>query len=207
MRRLIEEIPIEVDNAQKKTTITTSGAYEIMQPTNNFPPLLNDDYSELHNFLDMVSGNIVQYPDNLPSESRPQRHIEIVGGIQEDGIPARKTPVVIFENNFNNIGENKHYENQMKIPKPQPPPSPSKPPSDLLGFERLPSFIVTSRPIKLYECMNCMYNEEVRSRPPFPIYNKNLMSAIIARESLQLNDRAGIENGYIVHDNPPQIWE
>lgn len=112
-------------------------------------------------------------------------------------MPTQNAPFAIFDNNFGNFAPNSFSENQMVIPQRQPLYPPLSllpfPPLAMLGFVPSPNFIVNFRPILFTECTNCMFSEEIRRRPPFPIYNYNFnnnfdqMNAIVARETYSIN--------------------
>lgn len=195
-----EEIPIEVINGPKSIFITSTGAYETdsMQPRRTpFDARVNDD---LYKFLESVSENNVRHPERITMERRPPRRMEITGMDDKGGaLP------LVFDNNSDDIIPLPFLENQMGIPQPQPA-------LDILDVDSQPNFVGNFQPVSLPECTDCLYNQEIRNRPPFPIYNYNLNSdfdrenGMIARETLQVNDRTGIEGGFIIN-NQPIIWE
>lgn len=196
MDRSIEEIPIEVINGPKSIFITSTGAYEVdsMQPRRTpFDARVNENsFDDLYTFLESVSENNVRHPERLMMERRPPRRMEITGMDDKGG-----TVPVVFDNNSDDVIPMPAFENQMQIPQPLP--------LDILGFDPQPNFVGNFQPVIVPECTDCLYNQEIRNRPPFPIYNYNLNydfgreNGIIARETLQINDRAGIESGFIIN--------
>lgn len=164
-------------------------------------PVNKNDNSVLLKFLKAVTANDVWIPNVQPIALRPTRRTEITGVNDEDGIPAPSAPAMIFDNNFGDFGSDKFPQLQP----PSPPPLLTLTPSSPSGFEQQPTFIATFQPITFSECSDCMYDEEVRNRPPFPIYNPNYnfvqMNAMIARD-----DRTVNVGGYII-SNQPVIWE
>lgn len=209
--RATEEIPIEVFNGPKKWFITTNGANEIDFGRPSRMPFDKNVHPGLYKFLETVSSNTDWYPQRQLTDRRPLRRVEITG--DNDGIrqPLQNMPVAVFDNNSGNMASNQFHDNEMENPQmqPSPPPPPILPslPSAMLGFGLQPSFAAKFQPNVFSECPDCMFNDEIRSRPPFPIYNYNFgrMNGMMARETLQLNDRTGIEGAYIM--NSPAIWK
>lgn len=205
------EVPIEVVNGPKKIFITSSGAYEIdsMQPSRNpfdahVDTLVHkNDVSGLYAFLDRISANNVWNPNRLPNHRRPPSHTEFFGTKDEGRAPA-PLPVIVFDNDFGGMEPSEFRENQMDVS----PIQPSAPPSlslNVLGIKPQSNIIAAFQPIVFRECTYCMFKEEVRNRPPFPMYNHNF-DHMEVRETLQFNDRASIEGGYVIN-NRPTIWE
>lgn len=212
MDRAMEEIPIEVVDGQKKFFIKTNGANEIdfMQPSRmpfdaRLDTSVNENvYPGLYKFLETVSANTDWHRQRQSTDRRPLRRIEITGDSDGLGQPAQNPPVVIFDNNSGSFGSIHSDENPQPRPPPPPPPLLPSTTSGTIDLGPQPGFIAEFSPIVFSEYTDCMFNEEIRSRPPFPIYNYDFdqMNAIRARE---LNDRTGIEGAYIIN-NRPAVW-
>lgn len=212
----MEEIPIEVLDRQKKFFIKTNDANEIdfMQPLDaRLDTSVNENlYSGLYKFLETVSANTNWYPQRQSPDRQQLRRIEITGDSDGRGQPSQNPPLVIFNNNSGSFGIIQFDENEMENPQSRPSPSPPPPlpssTSGMLDSSLQPSFIAEFSPIVFSERMDCMFNEEIRSRPPFPIHNYDFVeiNANRARETLQPNDRTGIEGAYIIN-NRPAVWK